>query len=88
MIIYRKVIVKKYTHYTHKTWDERFLKIIFLRVCDTRSFFAWIRIRNEFFPILDPDPFLNDTDPPQWLQQFIILTSPILQDRIRRGGVN
>ena len=26
----------------------------------------WIRIRNEFFHILDPDQ--NDTDPPHWFQ--------------------
>ena len=26
----------------------------------------WIRIRNKFFHILDPDPYQNDTDPPHW----------------------
>ena len=26
----------------------------------------WIRIRNEFFHILDPGPYQNDTDPPHW----------------------
>ena len=29
----------------------------------------WIRIRNEFFHILDPDldPYQNDTDPAHWV---------------------
>ena len=24
---------------------------------------VWIWIRNDFFPILDPEPYQNDTDP-------------------------
>ena len=52
---------------------------IFL-VVGTESFFDWtrityessdwiqnsIQIHNEFFQVLDPDPYQNDTDPPHW----------------------
>ena len=30
----------------------------------------WIRIRNEFFYILDSDPYQNDTDPPHCWQDL------------------
>ena len=57
---------------------ERFFKSNFQDFLGTESFFAWIRIRmkvwtgsriqihNEFFQVLDPDPYQNDTDLPHW----------------------
>ena len=64
MIIYRQVIVK-YLVYTHNTWVMGVFNP-FLKIFLVLSPFCWIRIRNEFFLILDPDQDLyqNDTDPP------------------------
>ena len=39
---------------------------------------SWIRIRYEFFNILDPDRYQNYTDPPHWLQLSMPLHLVIL----------
>ena len=62
MSIYRKVIVKKYKH--SKRAIGAFLSN-FYDFPGTESFFAWIRIRKEFFQVLDPDSYQNDVYSPQ-----------------------
>ena len=71
MIIYRQVIVKQYRKYTHTKHGLRAFFITFLVLSplldpDPYQSSPWIRFRNEFVHILDPDPdpYQNDTDPP------------------------
>ena len=64
--------------------NERFFVQFFRFSTGSESFFCldldpyrydWIRIRTQFFRILDPDSYHNDTDPQHCLPVFIILAS-------------
>ena len=44
---------------------------------------VWIRIRNEFFQILDPNLYQNDTDPQHWFEIDRKANLPLTENRLK-----